>query len=199
MHKDMCYIIIQLFQLIQHSSISRIHMVTFQMPSISTKTFCQQRGFILDKQQWNVVQHHKSLTHHMHISSKLFIHVKHPNMHNTLLKYRNISMYITRQLYIQEMTLQILIFVCLVDYILISVFLNYWSLFLLVVERDLPDSEMLFSHLCTPGVLYTRSPTLGFGGKAPKICFWDVCWTIVLQTHGIGLTIVFSHGISPIK
>ena len=30
-------------------------------------------------------------------------------------------------------------------------------------------------------------------------CGWDVCWPIVLRTHGIGLTIVFSHGISPIK
>ena len=28
---------------------------------------------------------------------------------------------------------------------------------------------------------------------------WDVCWTIVLRTHGIGLTVAFSHGISPIK
>ena len=129
MHKDMCYIIMQLFQRIQHSSISRIHTVTFQIPSISTKTLCQQRGFILDKQQWNVVQHHKPLTHHMHISSKLFINAKHSNMHNTLPKSRNMSMYSTKQLDIQEMTLQILIFVCLVDSILISIFLNYWSLY----------------------------------------------------------------------
>ena len=128
MHKYMCYITMQLYQLIQHSSISHIHTVTFQMPSISTNTLCQQRGFIIDKQQWNVVQHHKRLTHHMHISSKLFINEKHSNMHNTLPKYRNISMHIIEQLDIQEMTIQILIFVCLVDSILISVFLNYWSL-----------------------------------------------------------------------
>ena len=28
---------------------------------------------------------------------------------------------------------------------------------------------------------------------------WDVCWPTVLQTHGIRLTVVFFHGISPIK
>ena len=28
---------------------------------------------------------------------------------------------------------------------------------------------------------------------------WDVCWTTVLWSHGIGLTVVFFHGISPIK
>ena len=37
------------------------------------KTLCQQGGFILDKYQWNVVQQHKPLTHHLHISSKLQI------------------------------------------------------------------------------------------------------------------------------
>ena len=41
--------------------------------------------------------------------------------------------------------------------------------------------------------------TREFGGGAPEIFFWDVCWPTVLQTHGIGLTVVFSHGISPIK
>ena len=128
MDKDMCYIIMQLFHLIQHSSISHIHMVTFQMPSIFTKTLCHQRGFILDKQELNGVQKHNPLTHHMHISSKLFINAKHSNMHNTLPKTRNISMYIIEKLDIQEMAIQILIFVCLVDSILISVFLNYWIL-----------------------------------------------------------------------
>ena len=125
MHKDMCYIIMQL---VQHSSIICIRTVIFQTHSIFTKTLCQQRGFILDKQQWNVVQHHKRLTHHMHISSKLFINAKHSNMHNTLPKSRSMSMYITGQLDIQEMTIQILIFVCLIDSILIFVFLNYRSL-----------------------------------------------------------------------
>ena len=42
---------------------------------------------------------------------------------------------------------------------------------LLVVEPDLPDLEMLFSHVCTPDLLYTRSPTLGFGGEAPENFF----------------------------
>ena len=28
---------------------------------------------------------------------------------------------------------------------------------------------------------------------------WDVCWPTILGTHGIGLTIVFSHCIFPIK
>ena len=52
---------------------------TLQMPSISTMTslrlctnpICQQRGFIINMQQWSVVQHHGLLTHHMHISSIL--------------------------------------------------------------------------------------------------------------------------------
>ena len=56
------------------------------------------------------------------------------------------------------------------------------------MEPDLLDPEILFSCVCTPGVLYTHSP-----------CLWDVCWPTVLRTHGIGLTVVFSHGISPIK
>ena len=42
-------------------------------------------------------------------------------------------------------------------------------------------------------------PTLGFGGGSPDKKIWDVCWPTVLQTRGIGLTVVFSHGISPIK
>ena len=67
------------------------------------------------------------------------------------------------------------------------------------MEPDLPDPKILFSRVCTPGVLYTHSPTLGFGGEAPKNIFWDVCWPTVLQTHGFGLMVVFSHGISPIK
>ena len=47
---------------------------------------------------------------------------------------------------------------------------------------------------------YTLIPlALGFGGGAPEKFFWDVCWPIVLWTHGIGLTVVFSHVISPIK
>ena len=68
------------------------------MPFTSTKTLCQQIGFILDKQQWNVVQDRMTLTHHMHISSKLFINSKHFNIHNTLPKSKNISMYINEQL-----------------------------------------------------------------------------------------------------
>ena len=63
------------------------------------------------------------------------------------------------------------------------------------MEPDLLDIEILFSHVCTTGVLYTHSPTLGFGGGAPEKYFWDVCWPTVLRTHGIGLTVVFSHGI----
>ena len=65
---------------------------------------------------------------------------------------------------------------------------------MLVVEPNLPDPEILFNGVCTPGVLYTRSPTFGF-----EKFFWDVCWPTVLRTHGIGLIVVFSHGISPIK
>ena len=60
---------------------------------------------------------------------------------------------------------------------------------LLVVELDLPDPKILFDCVCTTGVLYTRSENF----------FWDVCWPTVLWTHGIGLIVVFSHGIYPIK
>ena len=67
------------------------------------------------------------------------------------------------------------------------------------MELDLPDSDILFSRVCTPSLLYARSRTLGFRGEALEKGFWDVCWPTVLWTHGIGLTIVFSHGISPIK
>ena len=48
--------------------------------------------------------------------------------------------------------------------------------YVLVVEPDLPHPKILFSRV------------------------WNVCWPIVLQTHGIGLRVVFSHGMfSPIK
>ena len=60
------------------------------------------------------------------------------------------------------------------------------------VEPDLPDPEILFSHVCNPGVLYTHSPCLGVQVSASKkgVRGW---------THGIGLTIEFSHCISPIE
>ena len=58
------------------------------------------------------------------------------------------------------------------------------------MEPNLPNPKILFNCVCTPGVLYTHSPCLGVQ---------DVCWPTVLRTHGIGLTVVFSHGISPIK
>ena len=62
------------------------------------------------------------------------------------------------------------------------------ELYALAVEPDLLYSEMLFGHVGTPGLLYTRSPT-----------FWYVSWPTVLRTYVIGLTVLFSHGISPIK
>ena len=55
--------------LAQHFPISCMHIVAIQMPSISTRTYyrecaqlsaCQQRGFILDKQQWNVCPTYQS-------------------------------------------------------------------------------------------------------------------------------------------
>ena len=95
------------------------------------------------------------------------------------------------------------------------------------MERNLLDPKILFSCVYNPGVLYTHSPYLGvqgsapkkgvhgvpeiqgfwgsalekwgFGGGAPEKFFWDVCWPTILWTHGIGLTVVFSHGISHIK
>ena len=72
---------------------------------------------------------------------------------------------------------------------------------MLVVEDDLRDSEISFSRVCTLGVLYTRSTPRkrGFKGKAPEKLSWDVYWPTFLRTHGIGLTLGFSHCISPIK
>ena len=70
------------------------------------------------------------------------------------------------------------------------------------MEQYIPDTEILFSHVYTPGVMYTHSPYFGFrgfGGGAPENFFWDVCWPTVLWTHGIGLTLELSHCISPIK
>ena len=44
-----------------------------------------------------------------------------------------------------------------------------------------------------PQVYYTLiPPAMGFGG-------WNMCWPTVLRTHGIGSTVVFSHGIYPIR
>ena len=60
------------------------------------------------------------------------------------------------------------------------------------MEPDVPDPEILFSYVCTPGLLYTHSPNLVFR-------VWDFCWPTVLRTHGIRLTVVFSHGIFPVK
>ena len=70
---------------------------------------------------------------------------------------------------------------------------------LLFVVPNIPYPEILFSCVCTLGVLYTCSPTLGFGGRASEIFFWDMCCATVLWTHGIGLTLEFSHFISPIQ
>ena len=60
---------------------------------------------------------------------------------------------------------------------------------MLVGEPNIPYSQMLFSPVCTPGLLYTHTQTLECG---------DVCWPVVLRTHAIGITVVFSHGISPV-
>ena len=57
------------------------------------------------------------------------------------------------------------------------------------------------STMFVPHIFYTLILTGGCGGEhrfmgeALERNFWDVCWPIVLQTHGIGLTVVFS----PIK
>ena len=42
-------------------------------------------------------------------------------------------------------------------------------------------------------------PALGFRGGAPENFFWDVHWPTILRTHGIWLTLEFSHCIFPIK
>ena len=74
-----------------------------------------------------------------------------------------------------------------------------WSKFLLFVEPNILDSRYYSVVIVTQEYCTLVPPALGFGGGAPKIFFWDVCWPIVLRTHGIGLTLEFSHCISPIK
>ena len=41
----------------------------------------------------------------------------------------------------------------------------------MVVEPNLLDLEILFSHVCNPGVLYTHSPYLGVWGMSPREFF----------------------------
>ena len=41
----------------------------------------------------------------------------------------------------------------------------------LVVEPNLLDPKILFSHVCNPGVLYTHSPYLGVRGRSPREIF----------------------------
>ena len=43
--------------------------------------------------------------------------------------------------------------------------------FMLVVEPDLPNIEILFSCVCTPSVLYSHSPYLGVRGWSPRELF----------------------------
>ena len=55
------------------------------------------------------------------------------------------------------------------------------------------------SVLFVPQVYYTLIPlSLVFGGRAHEKKIWDVCWPIVMRTHGIGLTVVIYHGIFPL-
>ena len=49
----------------------------------------------------------------------------------------------------------------------IVVLINYNTL-VLVVKPDLPNPKILFSCVCTPGVLYTCSPFLGGRRQSPR-------------------------------
>ena len=78
---------------------------------------------------------------------------------------------------------------------------------LLVVEPNIPNLEILFNCIVTLEYCTFVPPTLGFEevprkrgfkGNTPEKFVWDMCWPIVL-THGIELTLEFSHCISPIK
>ena len=56
------------------------------------------------------------------------------------------------------------------------------------MEHDLPDPEILFSCVCTPGVMYTR-PRRGvwrFRGEALERNVRDVCWPIVYGPMVLG-------------
>ena len=39
------------------------------------------------------------------------------------------------------------------------------------MEPNIPNLEILFSCVCTPGVLYTHSPYLGVRGRSPREMF----------------------------
>ena len=59
----------------------------------------------------------------------------------------------------------------------------------LVVELDLLDLEMLlFNYVCTPALLNMRPSwgVWGFRGEAPERIFWDVCWPTVCRPMVLG-------------
>ena len=82
-------------------------------------------------------------------------------------------------------------------YIASVIMVRNWSTLLtlmLVVETDIQEI-LLSSYVCTPCLLHTH-PSWGVRRDFVPLQGFE---PIVLWTHGIGLTVVFSHGISPIK
>ena len=78
---------------------------------------------------------------------------------------------------------------------MISLQVGYYWLWSLIFQI-----QRYYSVVFVTQVYWTLiPPALGFGGGAPEKFFWDMCWPTFLQTHGIGLTLEFSHCISPIK
>ena len=67
------------------------------------------------------------------------------------------------------------------------------------MEPDLLDSYMLFSRVCTPGLLYTRSPTLGFKGEAPEKLFFGCLLANSFADPWYWIDRSIFHGIYPIK
>ena len=88
--------------------------------------------------------------------------------------------------------------------VVISIQVGYCWLWSLIFQIQRYYSVVIatqdYCTLVPPALGFGSAPRKrGFGGRAPDKKFWDVCWPTVLQTHGIGLTLEFSHCISPIK
>ena len=82
---------------------------------------------------------------HLPITCILVVNYKYSTIH--FLNIETYNVHIFEHLNIQEMIIQILIFVCLVDSILVFVFLNYWSLCQMCSPSsfDFEDSFLSFS------------------------------------------------------
>ena len=110
MHKDIWHTFMQLFYPKQHSSISHIHMVTFQMSSISTRTLlsvCTIPNMPAKRFHSRQVAMECCIapqaTYPSHACQQYNVHqCKHSNMHNTFPQSRSINMYTTKKYHLSN-------------------------------------------------------------------------------------------------